>query len=270
LGSRYGSIEPISKYSYTEFEYRYAVDKGKPVFTLVLSQDAIDQKIKKLKSKAVDNPGKLEEFRKFVMTRMVEIVKNTDQIKLAIITGIPALKKHNNLSGWARTTRDSKIVTTELARLTAENASLRQDAAKKPANSSELDIEQWKATLKSIAYISIKDYIASLSDQNYKSKPYSLLQALIAHSAELASGVANSSMDNTPSSRWLYSMAKQLLPLGLTEFGRVPPTVQWTRIQLSKEGKQLVIALRHAAAAAPAADQVAPVLPAKSKNTSSK
>src|SRR5215470_737324 len=35
LGGRYGSIEPASQKSYVELEYDYALEKGKPFFTIV-------------------------------------------------------------------------------------------------------------------------------------------------------------------------------------------------------------------------------------------
>jgi len=37
LGGRYGSIEPESGKSYTQIEYKYALQKGIPVFAVVLS-----------------------------------------------------------------------------------------------------------------------------------------------------------------------------------------------------------------------------------------
>ena len=37
LGGRYGSIEPISQKSYTHREYEYAVEKNKPIVSVVIS-----------------------------------------------------------------------------------------------------------------------------------------------------------------------------------------------------------------------------------------
>jgi Domain of unknown function (DUF4062) len=36
LGGRYGSIEPISKKSYIQLEYEYAVERAKPLFAVVI------------------------------------------------------------------------------------------------------------------------------------------------------------------------------------------------------------------------------------------
>ena len=46
LGGRYGSIEPVSRVSYTELEYDYAVQKGKPLFAVVIKDDALESKVK--------------------------------------------------------------------------------------------------------------------------------------------------------------------------------------------------------------------------------
>lgn len=47
LGGRYGSIEPKSKVSYTEVEYRYAHEKKKPFFSVVMSDDFLNEKVRK-------------------------------------------------------------------------------------------------------------------------------------------------------------------------------------------------------------------------------
>jgi len=44
LGGRYGSVEPASGLSYTEIEYHYAVERSKPTFAIVASQQYIDSK----------------------------------------------------------------------------------------------------------------------------------------------------------------------------------------------------------------------------------
>lgn len=45
LGGRYGSIEPTSQRSYIECEYRYALRQRKRVFSLVMSEELLSQKV---------------------------------------------------------------------------------------------------------------------------------------------------------------------------------------------------------------------------------
>jgi|GEM_PF-1357200 hypothetical protein len=45
LGGRYGSIEPTSQKSYTHREYEYAVEKKKPIVSVIIGQDFLEKKI---------------------------------------------------------------------------------------------------------------------------------------------------------------------------------------------------------------------------------
>jgi Domain of unknown function (DUF4062) len=46
LGGRYGSIEPSSRKSYVQLEYEYAIEKQKPFFSLVVSDEHHEQRVK--------------------------------------------------------------------------------------------------------------------------------------------------------------------------------------------------------------------------------
>ena len=46
LGGRYGSIESKSQLSYIEIEYCYANEIGKPSFAIVISEKALENKVK--------------------------------------------------------------------------------------------------------------------------------------------------------------------------------------------------------------------------------
>ncbi|MEH6645095.1 DUF4062 domain-containing protein [Sulfitobacter sp.] len=46
LGGRYGSLEPKTKLGYTELEYDYAIEAGKPVFAVVINHDALEVKVR--------------------------------------------------------------------------------------------------------------------------------------------------------------------------------------------------------------------------------
>ena len=48
LGGRYGSIDPKNKKSYIQLEYEYACEIGKALFAVVITEDAIDRKVKTL------------------------------------------------------------------------------------------------------------------------------------------------------------------------------------------------------------------------------
>lgn len=111
LGGRYGSIEPSSKKSYTQLEYEYAVSQNIPVFATVLSDIFI-----KRKKDSSSNPDDIsehnnkylyDEFKKLVMSKMVKIVDDCKDIKLAIHESLSELKEDYDFEGWTRGVSDS-------------------------------------------------------------------------------------------------------------------------------------------------------------------
>src|SRR4028118_1895841 len=58
LGGRYGSVEPTTGLSYTELEYDYARQQGKPSFSVVIRDDALEAKVRSLGTGCLekDNP----------------------------------------------------------------------------------------------------------------------------------------------------------------------------------------------------------------------
>lgn len=111
LGGRYGSIEPTSKKSYTQLEYEYAISKDIPVFATILSDSFI-----KRKESSSSNPADIsehsnkylyDEFKKLVMSKMVKIVDDCKDIKLAIHESLSELKEDYDFEGWTRGVSDS-------------------------------------------------------------------------------------------------------------------------------------------------------------------
>ncbi|WP_214846349.1 DUF4062 domain-containing protein [Exiguobacterium sp. S90] len=109
LGGRYGTLEPKSKKSYTHLEFDYALKSGKPIFAIVLTDDML--KIKSLSPNVRDedvyeqrNNEKYLEFKNFVAghNRVVAMVKNLDQIKIAVFGAINDIERHTDLKGWIR------------------------------------------------------------------------------------------------------------------------------------------------------------------------
>lgn len=129
LGGRYGSIEPKSEKSYIQLEYEYALEKGKALFAVVIREDGIDRKLRELGRKAIEqvHPQKLEAFRKTVLSKMVRMWSDTKDIKLAILETLSEFSRRDELVGWIHASQavDAKALE-EMVRLSAENASLRQ------------------------------------------------------------------------------------------------------------------------------------------------
>lgn len=107
LGGRYGSIEEESGLSYTELEYRYALSKDMPVFAIVLDDSFLHLKAASKSSNEIfdkNNLDKYESFKKYVKSKIVKFINNTDQISSVIHSQLNNIlnDKDYNLVGWIR------------------------------------------------------------------------------------------------------------------------------------------------------------------------
>jgi len=133
LGSRYGSIEPKIGKSYTHLEYEYALVKGKPFFACVIKDEAIEPRLKAQGFKVLDpqNSNKLAEFRAQVLSNMCKFWEDSKDIKIAVTETLAAFARRDDLVGWVRSNTQSNLpaLADEMARLSKENAQLRQQLA---------------------------------------------------------------------------------------------------------------------------------------------
>ncbi|MBB4607413.1 hypothetical protein GGR59_003697 [Xanthomonas arboricola] len=99
LGGRYGSIGPEGL-SYTEMEYRYALEKGKPILGFVHKDPS---KILISKSEQSDEGRqKLSEFRDFVQTRMCRFWDSPADLGSQVSRSLVKLIKAHPAIGWVR------------------------------------------------------------------------------------------------------------------------------------------------------------------------
>jgi hypothetical protein len=151
VGGRYGSIEPKSGKSYTQLEYEYALEKGKPLFACVLKESALDARVKKHGIEMIDKHRKeLDAFRDLVQSKVVEFWEDTKDIKLAIINKLGQLSRREDLIGWTRANQQANLpaLSDEIARLSKENADLRgQLGTKSEAYINGLPYSQLKTLL---------------------------------------------------------------------------------------------------------------------------
>ena len=101
LGGRYGSMEKSSGLSYTEVEYDYAVTQKKPYFSIVISDEALEIKVKSLGLMAIENeePKKLNDFRKKVLSNISSFYSEIKDIKLSIHETLQDFKERYEFSG---------------------------------------------------------------------------------------------------------------------------------------------------------------------------
>lgn len=129
LGGRYGSIDLKTGKSYTELEYDYAVSKSKSLFSVVISQNALDEKVKTQGRAAIEqeNNKELNLFRSKVLNNLIKFWDDKKDIKIAIHETLSDFAYRKELSGWVRgdNSINTGFLAEEIARLTKENSELR-------------------------------------------------------------------------------------------------------------------------------------------------
>lgn len=121
LGGRYGSIESTSGKSYTELEYDYALEIGKPLFAVVVKEDALEKKVKEFGTTVIekDNVVEFKLFKEKVLSNMSSFFEDIKDIKLCVLESLPEIGKTRHLSGWISGNEipDAKGLIDEISRL---------------------------------------------------------------------------------------------------------------------------------------------------------
>lgn len=105
LGGRYGSIEPKSKKSYTELEYRFALQNKIPAFALVINEKGLDNKINQLGIRnaiEIENKDQYTLFKNFVESMTCRYFEDCKDIKSHFLSKIREIEHEGNLIGWIR------------------------------------------------------------------------------------------------------------------------------------------------------------------------
>lgn len=132
LAGRYGSIGPDGL-SYTEMEYRYAVETEKPIIAFLHGNlGAIPS------SKAEDSPEarrKLAEFRSLAQTRLCKMWETPQELGSVVSRSITRLTKSTPAIGWVRADKTaSKDAEIEILRLKLEIDKLKTELLTKHSN----------------------------------------------------------------------------------------------------------------------------------------
>jgi hypothetical protein len=129
LGGRYGSIDKKTGKSYIQLEYEFAIEKKKPLFAVVISEKALEKRVKSIGSSVIEqeNAKELKEFRSKVLSNLVKFWEDKKDIKIAIHETISEFSYRKELIGWIRgdNSVNTGLLAEEIAKLTNENSELR-------------------------------------------------------------------------------------------------------------------------------------------------
>lgn len=125
VAGRYGTVSKETGLSYTEMEYRYAVEIGKPIIGF------LHEDVSKLQAKASEQTTvgkkKLVSFRDLVGGRLCKMYSSSADLGAKVSRSITQLKKQHPAVGWVRASiLDSIASSDELLRLKEENELLKE------------------------------------------------------------------------------------------------------------------------------------------------
>lgn len=138
---RYGSIHPETELSYTEMEYDYAVETGKPVIRL-LHKDPFNELKGESIEKTDEGRKKLQAFRdKMTASRLVKFWENSEQLMLETLFALQDAQKRKPVSGWVRGDEIStQTAREEIANLKQKEAEFKLEIERLRKNDRQFDI----------------------------------------------------------------------------------------------------------------------------------
>lgn len=133
LGGRYGAVEPISNISYTELEFDYAASQNKPMFAVIIKDEALESKIRSHGSdfSEKEHPKELKLFRTKVLSKISSFFEDAKDIKLCVHETLADYSNNRELTGWVSGGEivDSKPLMEEINKLSTENTELKEKVA---------------------------------------------------------------------------------------------------------------------------------------------
>ena len=245
LGGRYGSVEAESGVSYTELEYNYALEVGKPLFAVVIDETALEEKVKANGTSVIETerPSELKLFREKVLSNMSSFFEDMKDIKLCVMESLPEIAASRDLSGWVSGSEvpDTKGLVDEIAKLNAEiaklvkdNASLSKKLSLNSNISSEQEFEELTNILKSIE-IKIPPNVVD-GKEDVTNTLYGLFKNV---QESLVTGVTNQTNQHD-SVYFLYqNVCPKLQIHGLVQNEKVA-SVRWRRFSITKKGQEFL------------------------------
>lgn len=259
LGGRYGSIEATSGKSYTELEYRYAVESGKTVFAMIQSDESIIEKKQRLTNVPVvevDRPAQYLEFKQFAQKKLCSFFEDAKDVKYELAQTINNLISEREFSGWVsgREVQDTLEFKIKYENAFQENELFKEQIANLKAqlekNKTKFDKEtSVDAPFNGLTFKQIKDTlqrkVINLPKKilsNSKGE-YPFFELVDFYSNRLMGGVTNAATATDQEVWQFYNVAMPLVKYGIMEYVDVPPNVKWKKLKISSLGYKFLVLL---------------------------
>lgn len=243
LSGRYGSIETTSGISYTELEYDYAVQQEKAIFSVVITEEALEKKVKANGTTFIEkeNPKELALFRTKVLSNISSFFEDHKDIKLCIHESLADFATNRNLKGWisADDFLDTKPLFEEISKLSEENRLLKKalENIEKQAPNVKIainnKIETFKELQKILKAIEIK--VPAILSSDKEEKIINLLNIFYKNKDTLINGVTNRMQASEAEIFYYNNICPKLQVHGLIINEKVP-SVQYRRSYVSSLG----------------------------------
>ena len=246
LGGRYGSVEPTTEVSYTELEYDYALEQEKPLFAVVINEDALEDRVKEHGTHLMEkeNPKQLGMFREKVLSNISSFFSDDKDIKLCVYESLSDFASNRELKGWVSSDEivNSQSLLDEISRLNQENDDLKQkleNAEKKVSkpSKSKSSQEDFESLVKLLEGTEIK--IPAILSTTEEDETGTLLDVFRSQKETFITGVTNKA-DSTNLMSFLYfNIAPKLQIHGLVVNEKVA-SVMWRRFAITQKGTELL------------------------------
>jgi hypothetical protein len=242
LGVRYGSVNASVGLSYTEIEYKYAIDQAKPVFAIVLAEDQLAARLALLASSdpelSSETRAKYSVFREYVLSKVCRFFSDEKDIKISIMESIMDFIKRLDFAGWVKGNEipDYESMIRENTELKNEIAKIRQES-QKPTNSNRLGEHTLSDMVKMLENHRVA--LPAGSSKTKKPEETSLLRLFLSNVNSLNVGVNNAYNASAGTSFIFYNVGSPLLSYGLTVEQKYTNVV-WTTIRTSEMGLKFI------------------------------
>ncbi len=234
LGGRYGTLEPKTKKSYIELEYRYAQKIKKPYLAIVIKENVLREKKNEFREER--NMLQYKKFRKYILSKSSHFYEDAKDIQVSILHNINAISQNTNLSGWVsgKEAQENEKLLREIIELRKSKDDMQNRLNKmiQVVGTSDKKYEGY-------SYIQIKQFLKSKTViiKNIKTNIFDLF---ISFSDHFNIGVGNSHSNSKLDVSLFWEAIPTLLNYGLAEKLSVPASVHWGHAHTSKLGHKFI------------------------------